>query len=175
MERTGPGVLVVGVDASQAGDAALHHAFTEAVLRGASLRVVVACPPAPPRASGDGPLPVPDAGTVRRALAALVRRHVDDVRPLVPGAADVEVDVRAVTGGPVEVLAGAARDADLLVVGHRGRGARCGEPSGSIELGVVLHASCPVTVVPAPVPGRTAFYETSPGPLPTGPIARTAP
>ena len=177
MERTGRGVLVLGVDASDVGDAALRHAFAEAVLRGASLRVVVACPPAPPRVPEDEQLPVPDAGTDRRALAELVRRHVADVRRLVPGAEAVEVEVLARTGSPVDVLLSAARGADLLVVGHRGRGARQGGSPGSVEIGVVLRARCPVTVVPVhvPEPPGTAFYETSPGPLPVGPIARTAP
>jgi nucleotide-binding universal stress UspA family protein len=42
-----------------------------------------------------------------------------------------------------------ARDADLLVVGHRGRGAVASALLGSVGLRCVLHSTCPVTVVPA--------------------------
>jgi nucleotide-binding universal stress UspA family protein len=42
---------------------------------------------------------------------------------------------------------------ESAVVGHRGRGAVASAFLGSTSLGCVLHAPCPVTVVPLPVPG----------------------
>ena len=42
----------------------------------------------------------------------------------------------------------AADEADLLVVGHRGRGGLRSVALGSVGLGCVLHAPCPVLVVP---------------------------
>jgi hypothetical protein len=47
------------------------------------------------------------------------------------------------------VLVSESRDADLLVVGHRGRGAFHSTMLGSVGLQCVLHASVPVTVVRA--------------------------
>jgi len=59
----------------------------------------------------------------------------------------VSVDVEAVAGGPAPVLRDAAEGADLLVLGHRGRGAFCSAALGSVGLQCVLHATCPVTIV----------------------------
>jgi nucleotide-binding universal stress UspA family protein len=42
-----------------------------------------------------------------------------------------------------------SRDADLLVVGHRGRGGFGSAVLGSVGLQCVLHATVPVTVVRA--------------------------
>jgi nucleotide-binding universal stress UspA family protein len=178
MGRGGREVLVVGVDESATGDAALRHALVEAVRRGASVRVVIAWPAAWPRVPVDGEeLPVPDAAAARNALAGTVRRRVAEVRRLVPGAAGLDVEVLALQGWPIDVLVEAARDADLLVVGHRRRGAWSSALVGSVALGVVLHAPCPVTVVPTavvPVPDEDSASETSPTPIPVGPIARSA-
>lgn len=167
--------VVVGFDDSAHGDAALHHALDEACLRGASVRVVVVCPPPPPRYPGEEDA-VPDPEEVRTARAEVAHRRVTELRRLVPGAVGVEVEVLAVTGSPVDELVEAARGADLLVVGHRGRGTWRSALLGSVGLGVVLHAPCPVTVVPTVLvrdhaTAENPAYETTPTPLPVGPIA----
>jgi nucleotide-binding universal stress UspA family protein len=77
------------------------------------------------------------------ALAAL--RGLDDGHP-------PEVTVAAVSGSPAEELIVASRDADLMVIGSRGRGgsASCArEPVGSVSAQVVRHAASPVVVVPS--------------------------
>jgi nucleotide-binding universal stress UspA family protein len=65
-----------------------------------------------------------------------------------------DVPVRAVVGEghPVAVLCDAARDAQLLVVGHRGRGGFTDLRLGSVAAGVLYHARCPVAVVRVPQP-----------------------
>jgi nucleotide-binding universal stress UspA family protein len=60
---------------------------------------------------------------------------------------DVPVQVRSVLGAPGGVLVDQSRDADMLVVGHRGRGGFRSAVLGSVGLQCVLHASVPVTVV----------------------------
>jgi nucleotide-binding universal stress UspA family protein len=45
------------------------------------------------------------------------------------------------------VLVDQSRDADMLVVGHRGRGGLRSAVLGSVGLQCVLHAAVPVTVV----------------------------
>ncbi len=61
----------------------------------------------------------------------------------------VAVHPLAVAGSPAEVLVEIARDADLLVVGSRGRGAFAGLLLGSTSQRCAERSSCPVVVVPA--------------------------
>lgn len=64
---------------------------------------------------------------------------------------DVPVEARAVAHRrPAAALLEAAGDADLLVVGSRGRGGFMGLLLGSVSQQVIQHAAKPVVVVPAP-------------------------
>jgi len=144
--------IVVGVDGSDGSRAALDHALAEAARRHTGVRVIVAYAPAyywaeffalEPRP------PTPDPGPAAKARA---RRLVDEVvaerRAAAAPLPDRGIEVVAVAGPPAEVLVGAAEDADLLVVGHRGRDTVDGRLTGSVALGCVLRGRCPVTVVP---------------------------
>ena len=59
----------------------------------------------------------------------------------------VAVQALAVSGPPARVLVEAAEEADLLVIGSRGRGGFAGVMLGSVSLHCVSHAPCPVVVV----------------------------
>ena len=65
---------------------------------------------------------------------------------------DVPVEVWAIPGPAAAVLVEQAAEADLLVVGHRGRGALRSAVRGSVGMQCVLHAPGPVTVVPHAAP-----------------------
>jgi nucleotide-binding universal stress UspA family protein len=80
----------------------------------------------------------------RRAAEAALAKAVVAVQT--PG---VELEARVVEGNPVDVLIDASRDADLLVVGSRGRGGVVGLLLGSVSQRCVERAHCPVVVVPA--------------------------
>jgi nucleotide-binding universal stress UspA family protein len=68
----------------------------------------------------------------------------------------VPYDVMGILGPPGEVLVDRSRGAELLVIGHRGRGAMTSAVLGSVGLHCVLHAACPVTIVPlATAAGRS--------------------
>jgi nucleotide-binding universal stress UspA family protein len=81
--------------------------------------------------------------TVRKSAEVRARRHVDEVLAALDGGGEVPVEVTARFGTAVGVLIDAADGADLLVVGHRGRGAFRSTAFGSVGTGCVLHARAP--------------------------------
>jgi len=59
----------------------------------------------------------------------------------------VVVETSVAEGSPGRALVEAAKGAELLVVGSRGRGGFAGALFGSVSLHCVSHAPCPVVVV----------------------------
>ncbi|MDT7741136.1 MAG: hypothetical protein QOE59_214 [Actinomycetota bacterium] len=150
--------VVCGIDDSSGARAALEEALRLAARRGDRVRALrVYEPPEMWEAWSYGPavsIPLPRPELVHRgerhAAQETVDAVVDGLRGELPMMPEVEVD--AMAGRPVEVLVEEAEGAEALVVGHRGRGAFGSVMMGSTSLGCVLHAPCPVTVVPALVP-----------------------
>ena len=140
------GRIVVGVDGSTNGERALRWAVEEARLRDAELELLVAIPPA-------GLFDAVTAARSREDLEAdatsLLERVLDEV--VLPSVDTSEVSVHRTvrTGAAAEALCEVAREADaeLLVVGARGRGGFTGLLVGSVAQQVVAHAPCPVVVV----------------------------
>jgi nucleotide-binding universal stress UspA family protein len=62
----------------------------------------------------------------------------------------VAIRTRLVEGRPVTALIRESLDADMLVVGSRGRSGVAAVILGSVSTACVHHASCPVVVVPPP-------------------------
>jgi nucleotide-binding universal stress UspA family protein len=152
MDVDGISTVVVGVDGSPGSRAALEHALQDAARRNGRLRVVAAAKLPENWAMAYGmfvPLPQPEALARVRAAAQEMADAVASAYPAL--AARVPITVEARTGVPVEVLIEASEGCDLLVLGHRGRGALTSTILGSVGLQCVLHATCPVTVVrPSP-------------------------
>jgi nucleotide-binding universal stress UspA family protein len=63
------------------------------------------------------------------------------------GLAIPTTDIAAVAGTASGVLVRGSADADLLVVGHRGRGGAASRLIGSVGLSCVVHAASTVIVV----------------------------
>jgi nucleotide-binding universal stress UspA family protein len=145
------GKIVVGVDGSRHATAALRWAADEARLRSATLQVVHAwtfVPVATPADSGLVPMAWMDnvelLDVTRQAAEEAAVAQVADV--LGP---DHDASITVVEGGPAEALVDAAADADLLVVGNRGRGNIAAALLGSTSAKVADEAPCPVVVVRA--------------------------
>lgn len=142
------GTVVVGVDGSPGSRAALEYALDDAARRGARLRAVAAAQLPEYWAMAYGMVAPPPLPEILAGARDAARQVVDEVLAARPAAASrVEVSVDARAGAPGRVLLDAADGADLLVIGHRGRGAVSSAVLGSVGLYCVLHATCPVTVV----------------------------
>ncbi|PVZ06274.1 universal stress protein [Actinomycetospora cinnamomea] len=148
-------VVVCGVDGSTGSRYALQEAIRSAVRRGARVQAVAAYEPPEMWAAmswgAAGDLPIPDAATLHREALKLAQGLVDEVASGMAAELTLpEITVEARPGRAAEELVDIARRADELVVGHRGRGAFGSVVLGSVGLGCVLHATCPITVVPEP-------------------------
>lgn len=146
------GKIVVGVDGSAHAAAALTWAAEEAKLRSARLEIVHAWTFVPVATPADSGL-VPMAWTDNVELLNVTRQAAEDA-----AAAQVEevlgpdhgASISVVESGPAEAIIAAAADADLVVVGNRGRGNLAAALLGSTSAKVADEAPCPVVVVRAP-------------------------
>ena len=139
--------IVVGVDRSEHAEETLRFALEEAKLHHAKLRVVHAWQYGTIGAVERGssyPAAGADVGEVREAAEHALEQTL---RTALPDTDSVEVEQRVVEGRPAGVLVDESRDADLLVVGSRGRGGFVGLLLGSVSQQVAHHAACPVVIV----------------------------
>ncbi|MGW2772062.1 universal stress protein [Streptomyces olivaceoviridis] len=136
------GRVVVGVGEAPTDAAAMRFAVEEARRRGVPLEAVRAwrCPA---QETTDHPLLAGEPARLHEQKAAEVLEATLRDIP-----ADVEVHRRTVEGHARQVLLGASADADLLVVGARRREGHDGLQLGRVAHAVLLHAVCPVAVVP---------------------------
>ncbi|WP_369182683.1 universal stress protein [Streptomyces sp. Y1] len=144
-ERPAPGRarrIVVGIDGSAPSKAALRWAVGQAVLTGATVHAVAAWEY--PSLYGWF-APMVDDGFERTALRTLTIEVDEVVGPDRP----VEVRESLVLGHAAEVLLEAAEDADLLVLGSRGRGTFARTLLGSVSTRCAVHGACPVVIVRA--------------------------
>ena len=127
-----PGPVVLGVDGAAAGQAAIGFAFDEAALRDVPLATVCALTDAAGRLGGS-------------------RRLEEDVDQMLDSEAkehpEVSVARHVLAGTPRAVLLVASADAQMLVVGARGRGGLDEMTLGSIAQAVLQYAPCSVGVV----------------------------
>ncbi|MBQ1052885.1 universal stress protein [Micromonospora sp. C51] len=135
------GHVAVGVDGSEHSLLALGFAFEQATLRRVPLHVVRAWQPRREQWSLRGE-------QARDAALADQRAEVDEALRSGQGSfPDVEVTVETAAAAPAGLLIDASRNAQLVVVGSRGRGGLRGMLLGSVSQQLLQHAHCPVAVV----------------------------
>ncbi len=136
--------VVVGVDASHHAAHAADWAAREAEQRGMPLHVIHALDADPSSAlSGPGAYStriraVTESG---EQLLAEVKYRLASAHP------SLQVTTELVHQAAAGALVLASQQAELLVVGTRGRGGFAGLPVGSVSTRVVAHAHCPVVVL----------------------------
>ena len=151
--------IVVGVDGSPEAKRALRWALIEASLRRTSVHAVSVWHVPVEVAPTIGPiLPVPvyepaqadREEDLRRRTKEQLDAIVAEVKREVPEADGVRVEEQVVAGHAAEMLVEAAADAELLVVGSRGRGGFTGLLLGSVSQACAHHARCPVVIFRSP-------------------------
>jgi nucleotide-binding universal stress UspA family protein len=133
--------IVVGYDGSEHARCALEWAIREARLRHAPPAPAVVVPPLD--SYGVPELPN-DTGL--QAAAQLLTQASRTAREQEP---TVRTTPIRMVSPPVQGLLQLAEDAQLLVLGSRGRGGVAGMILGSVSLRVAQRAACPTVVVPA--------------------------
>ncbi|AXL87006.1 universal stress protein UspA [Streptomyces sp. CB09001] len=140
------GPVLLGVDDAPACREAVRFAFSEASTRGAELLAV--------HVSGSGSVDAYDGPADPPFVTRDARRervhaeHVLDSVLAAPADEYAHVTVRRmpVVGRVRPTLVEASADAQLLVVGARGRGGFAGLLLGSVSQALLHHAQCPVVV-----------------------------
>jgi nucleotide-binding universal stress UspA family protein len=138
-------VIVVGVDGSPAGVAALRWAVGQAARERGTVQAVAVREHSTPAVAARADRPR-RAGPVVAHPAPLeqLRVQVEAARAELPSPPSV-VEV-APTGDPAEELVRSADDADLLVVGAHGAGGSPGRV-GAVAAACLRDAPCPVVVI----------------------------
>ncbi len=131
--------VVVGVDGSAHSAAALRFALAEAASRPSGEVTALLCWQLPF-------LSIPgafDKAELERTYEEFLIKTVSEIAPSPP----VPLLPLVAQGDPTESLIVASRDADLLVLGIRGRSPFAGLMLGSVSQACAAHAQCPVVLV----------------------------
>jgi nucleotide-binding universal stress UspA family protein len=130
--------IVVGVDGSPHGDAALRWALAEAEAHDGEVRVVFAWQL--PFISFPGAF---DRDDLEKRAKELLIERVSAVAP----SPRVPLEPLVAEGDPAESLVAAAAGANLLALGARGRSPFAGLMLGSVSQRCAAKAPCPVVIV----------------------------
>jgi nucleotide-binding universal stress UspA family protein len=123
--------VVIGYDGSPASDTALDFGIDYARRHDLAVRVVAAQP----------------------AGSELHRITEDELRNAVHKRGGHDAELIQITGHPAEHILRLSSDANLIVLGARGRGGFAGMLIGSVSQTVLHHAECPVAIIPAAASG----------------------
>jgi nucleotide-binding universal stress UspA family protein len=148
--------IVVGVDGSTASTAAVRWAARRASKRNTGLTIVHASPPVVPETSlveWSGPTP----SDVMRAQEEQARRLIHDAAKTANDTAGgLRIQAKVILTAPVPALLELSNDAQIVVVGRRGRSALAGVLLGSVSIATIHRARCPVAVINDEPPAEAA-------------------
>lgn len=135
--------IVVGVDGSEGSRRALAWAIGEATARRARLEAVMVW--SYPHGSAMGLSSAIDTEKLAEGTRYSLAKAVAQVAGPSP---TVRIEPVVLEGDPSQVLCRLSGEADLLVIGSRGRGGFAGLLMGSVSTKCAHHSSCPVVIVP---------------------------
>jgi nucleotide-binding universal stress UspA family protein len=139
------GPIVVGVDGSGFGTAALRYAVAEAAARQTSVRAVTAYFGPSRAATGDPELHARMRAEAEGEAADIIGQALAEI-----GDTSVPVERVTVEGRPADAILAHVGDAQLVVVGSHGKGLVRRVLLGSVSRQVLHDADIPVAVVDSP-------------------------
>jgi nucleotide-binding universal stress UspA family protein len=130
--------VVVGVDGSPHSAAALRWSLDEAEAHSGQVEAILAWQM--PFLSNPAAY---NKSELQRTYQEFLIKTVSEIAP----SPAVPLHTLVAEGDPIESLIQASKDADLLVLGSRGRSPFAGLMLGSVSQACAAHAACPVVVV----------------------------
>jgi nucleotide-binding universal stress UspA family protein len=139
--------IIVGIDGSPESDAAVNWAAHDAAMRGLPLTVVHVESPA--AATWSQAAVLEESPGEQQADGRSLLAHASTIaRDAIADTAEVPVAGELLSSStPVPTLVEHSKDAELIVVGSRGRGALSRSLLGSVSAGLIRHAHCPVALI----------------------------
>jgi nucleotide-binding universal stress UspA family protein len=142
--------IVVGVDGSPPSKVAVDWAARDAAMRKIPLTVVHGLNP-PTMVMTFPDTPMPPSPQYMQWQEDEERTILNDALKTVEESTKrvgrIDVSGELMTGSAVPTLVELSKDAEMVVVGCRGRGALARSLLGSVSTGLVHHAHCPVAVI----------------------------
>ena len=139
--------IIVGIDGSPESDAAVNWAAHDAAIRGLPLTVVHVEGPAAATWS-QAPVLEESPGEQQVEGRSLLAHASTIARDAIGDTAQIHINGELLSSSaPVPSLVEQSKDAELIVVGSRGRGALSRSVIGSVSAGLIRHAHCPVALI----------------------------
>ena len=136
--------IVVGVDGSSVSKVAVDWAVRTAAMRRAPLKLVNVLNPPVVMAFPEVPMPSGFLKWQEEEGRKVLDTALETARAAAP---DIAISTEMVAGPSVPPRVEESKDAQMIVVGCRGRGAQARGLLGSVSTGLVHHAFCPVAII----------------------------
>lgn len=140
--------IIVGVDGSAESKVAVDWAARQAAMHHESLTIVHALNPPAVVAFPEIPMPSGYLEWQQEEGRVLLEQLIPVAQEAASSASQsIQITAEMVSGPVVPALVNLSKEAKLVVVGNRGRGAVARLVLGSVSTGLVHHSHCPVAVI----------------------------
>lgn len=147
VSTTKPYGIIAGVDGSPESDAAVRWAARDAAIRDIPLTLVHVATPADATWSQTPTLE--ETPEEQQAEGRSLLAHASTIaRAAIADTGQIQINGELLSSAAiVPTLVDESKDAELVVVGSRGRGALSRSILGSVSSGLIRHAHCPVALI----------------------------
>lgn len=138
--------ILVGVDGSPASKYAVDWAARDAVMRNIPLSIVHAIKPIG-MTLAQVPIPTGFAAWQQEQAQKFIDDAIEIARRSTPDGGPTQVESEVLLSPVVPTLVDLSKEAQMVVVGSRGRGPLARTFLGSVSSALIRHAHCPVAVI----------------------------